>query len=149
MQEATNYRLFNAYVRPYLQTLLNIFLVLSLNKKNQLEAFNRQLYRTLHQWYDSRNVEIENLPKYQSIENLAHNHWNKMLRTMIDTEPNIIQDFLQHKQSILYIKEYLTNSALTKERRTIFNKGRIRKNVLKLATEQRPSLLDFVLSYVH
>ena len=48
MSEAVRYRLFNAYIHPYCQSLLNIFPVLSTNKQEQIEALNRQMHRATH-----------------------------------------------------------------------------------------------------
>ena len=77
LSEQVNYRLYNAYIRPYLQSLLNIYPILTTNKQKQLEGLNRQAFRIIHQWHDARNIEIENLPKYRLICQLTHKHWNK------------------------------------------------------------------------
>lgn len=100
---------------------------------NQTEKARRfkskKIFRTIHQWFDVRNVEIENLPKYKSISKLT------------DTNPSIIEDFLQHKLSIVYLQEYLSNPGLSTERR------RILKNVRKFLIEGRLSLFDHILCY--
>lgn len=145
--EEVNYRLHNAYIRPYLQSLLNIYPILTTTKQKQLEGLNRKVYRIIHQWHDARNIEIENLSKYQSICQLTNKHWDKLIQTILVTNPSIIQDFLQHKLAILYLNEYLTNPMLINERRKIFGRGRVRKNVRKLLTEKRPSLLDHILCF--
>ena len=145
--EEVNYRLYNAFIRPYLQSLLNIYPILTMTKQKQLEGLNRKVYRIIHQWHDARNIEIENLPKYQSICQLTNKHWDKLIQTIFLTNPSIIQDFLQHKLAILYLNEYLTNPMLINERRKIFGRGRVPKNVRKLLTEKRPSLLDHILCF--
>jgi hypothetical protein len=147
MSEQVSYKLFNAYIRPYYQTLLNIFPILSTTKQKQLEALNRQIFRTIHCWYDARNIEIENLPKFKPISSLVDLHWNKLINTILRTNPSIIEDFLQHKLSILYLREYLTNPSLITERRNIFDKGRTRNNIISLIYESKPSLLDHVLCF--
>ena len=78
MSEKVNYILYNAFIRPYLQSILNFFPVLSLSKQKQLEGINRSIFRTIHQSYDARNIEIENLPKYKSIMKLTDMHWDKL-----------------------------------------------------------------------
>ena len=145
--EKINYRLYNAFIRPYLQSILNFFPILSLSKQKQLEGMNRSIYRTMHQWHDARNIEVENLPKYKSIMKLTYIHWDKLTQTILETNQSIIEDFLQHKLSILYLQEYLTNPALANERRKIFGRGRIRKNIRKLLTDNHSSLFDHVLCY--
>jgi hypothetical protein len=147
ISEEINYRLYNAYIRPYLQSLFNIHPILTSTKQNQLEGLNRKVYRIIHRWYDARNIEIENLPKYQSIAQLTYKHWDNLIQTILETNPSIIQDFLQHKLAILYLDEYLSNPILINERRKIFGRGRTRKNVRKLLTEKHLSLLDHVLCF--
>ena len=147
LSEEVNYRLYNAYIRPHLQSLLNIYPVLTENKQKQLENLNRQVFRIIDQWLDARNIEIESLPKYRSIGQLIHRHWNNLINTILDTNPSITQDFLQHKMGILYLDEYLSNPGLANERKRIFNKGRIRKNVRKLLMKNRSSLFDHVLGF--
>ena len=147
MSESVRYRLFNAYIRPHFQSLLTIFPALSPHKQNQIEALNRQIHRATNQWYDARNIEIEALERYQSIAKLTGNHWQKLAVTILRTNPGVVEDFLQHKQSILYLQDYLTNPSLTKERRSIFGRGRIRKNLTKLITNGSQSLLDYALGY--
>ena len=145
--EKLNYRLFNAYIRPYYQSLLNIYPILTEGKKDQLEGLNRKIFRTIHYWHDARNIEIMNLPNYRSIAELTAVHWKKLKDTIIRTNPGVIQDYLQHKMSILFMQEYLNNPALAKERRTIFDRGRHRKYVLESISENRMSLLDHTLSF--
>ena len=145
--EKINYRLYNAFIRPYLQSILNFFPILSLSKQKQLEGMNRSIYRTMHQWHDARNIEVENLPKYKSIMKLTYIHWDKLTQTILETNQSIIEDFLQHKLSILYLQEYLTNPALANERWKIFGRGRIRKSIRKLLTDNHSSLFDHVLCY--
>jgi hypothetical protein len=148
MSEAVRYRLFNAYIRPYYQSLLNIFPVLSTNKQEQIEALNRQIHRATHQWYDARNIEVEALDRYKSIAKLTTKHWVNLAGTILRTNPAVIADYLQHKLSIVYLKEYLTNPSLTKERRSIFGRGRIRKHITRLVEGESLSLLDYALSFV-
>jgi hypothetical protein len=147
MSEKVNYCLYNAFIRPYLQSILNIYQILAKDKKKQLEGLNRKIFRIIHQWYDARNIEIENLPKYRKIEDLAHIHWNKLVCTILKTNPSVIEDFLQHKLSIIYLREYLSNPSLSKQRKEIFRKGRIPKNMRKRLTQNRLSLFDHVLCF--
>ncbi|CAF2851717.1 unnamed protein product [Rotaria sp. Silwood2] len=147
MSEQVNYRLYNAFIRLYLQSILNIYPILTPSKQNQLEGLNRKIFRVIHQWFDARNIEIENLPKYQSISKLTFKHWDKLIHTILVTNPSIVEDILQHKLSILYLREYLSNPTLATERRKIFGRGRIRKNIRKRLSEDRPSLFDFILCY--
>jgi hypothetical protein len=139
--------LFNAYIRPYYQSLLNIYPLLPESKKRQLEGLNRKIYRIIHNWHDARNIEITNLTKYRSIAELTETHWNKLINTIIRTNPSVIQDYLQHKMAIIYTDEHINNPTLTKERKAIFERGRIRKYVLDLITDDRMSLFDYTLSY--
>jgi hypothetical protein len=105
--------------------------LLAKDKKKQLEGLHRQMYRIIHNWYDARNIEIEHLPKYKSIEELSRIHLNKLTCTILETNPSIIEDFLQHKLSIIFLNEYLmTNPSLVKQRREIFERGRIPKNII-------------------
>ena len=145
--EKLNYRLFNAYIRPYFQSLLNIYPILSEGKKDQLEALNRKIFRIILNWHDARNIEIMNLSKYRSIADLSAVHWKKLKATIIRTNPGVIQDYLQHKMSILYMQEYLNNPALARERRTIFGRGRLRKYMLESISDNRTTLLDHTLSF--
>jgi hypothetical protein len=69
-RKAVTDRLYDVYVTQYYQSLLNIYPILSKSKQNQLEAVNRQIFRTIHGWYDETNKEISHLPKYKSIDNL-------------------------------------------------------------------------------
>ena len=149
MSEAVRYRLFYAYIRPYYQSLLNIFPVLSANKKEQIEALNRQTHRVTHQWHEARNIEVAALDKFQSIAELTTKHWRNLTNTILRTNPAVIEDYLQHKLSIVYLKEYLSNPVLAKERRAIFGRGRIRKHVIKLAEGESSSLLDLTLAFTH
>jgi hypothetical protein len=145
--EHINYRLFNAYLRPYYQSLLNIYPILSPGKKEQLEGLNRKIYRIMHNWHDARNIEITNLTKYRSIAELTDAHWIKLTETIIKTNPDVIQDYLQHKMSILYLNEYVNNPDLINERRDIFDRGRRCKHIRELLTENRLSLFDYTLCY--
>ena len=147
MSESVRYRLFNAYIRPHFQSLLTIFPELSPHKQNQIEALNRQIHRATNQWHDARNTEIEALYKYQSIAKLTEKHWGKLAVTILRTNPGVVEDFLKHRKSILYLRDYLTNLALTEERRSILGRGRIRKHLTKLIENGSQSLLDDALVY--
>ena len=48
LSENVSYRIFNAYIRPYYQLLLNVYPLLSNTKQKHLEALNRQMYRIIH-----------------------------------------------------------------------------------------------------
>ncbi len=145
--EKTNLKLFNAYIRPYYQSLLNIYPILSDGKKCQLEGLNRKIYRFVYNWHDARNIDVTNLIKYRSLAELTARHWNKLTYTIIRTNPGVIQDYLQHKMSMLFTYEYINNPSLAKERKAIFERGRINKYTLEFITEDRMSLFDYVLSY--
>ena len=145
--EKINFSLFNAYIRPYYQSLLNVYPILSDGKKGQLEGLNRKIFRIIHNWHDARNIEVTNLTKYRSIAELTAAHWNKLMDTIIRTNPSVIQDYLQHKMSILYIYEYVNNPTLAIERKAIFERGRIRKYIWDLITDNRMTLFDHTLSY--
>jgi hypothetical protein len=147
ISEAVSYRLFNAYIRPYYQSLLNIYPILSACKQKQLEAMNRQISRVINRWYEAKNIEIENLPKYKSIVELVYAHWDKLTRTIIKTNPSVIEDFLQHKLAIIYLQEYFTNPVLLQEKRKIFGRGRTRKNIKNLLNDERSSLFDHILCF--
>ncbi|CAF4808590.1 unnamed protein product, partial [Rotaria magnacalcarata] len=145
--EQINYKLYNAFIRPYLQSILNFFPILSLTKQKQLEGINRKIFRSIHRWFDARIIEIENLLKYKSISKLTYMHWDKLTQTILVTNPSVIEDFLQNKLSILYLHEYLSNPTLANERRKIFERGRIRKSIRNLLTEDHLSLFDHILCY--
>jgi hypothetical protein len=115
-------------------------------KRKQLEGLNRKIFRTIRQWFDARNVEIENLLKYKSIFELTNSYWVKLTDTILRTNSSITEDFLHHKLSIVYLQKYLSNPALSTERRKIFGRGRIRK----LLTEDHLSLFasHIVLSFM-
>ncbi|CAF4653727.1 unnamed protein product [Rotaria sp. Silwood1] len=147
MTEQVNYRLYNAFIRPYLQSILNIYPILTPSKQNQLEGLNRKVFRVMQQWCGATNIEIENRPKYQSISKLTLKHWDKLIHTILVTNLSILVDFLQHKLSILYFREYLSNPTLATERRKMFGTGRFRKNIRNMLSEDRPSLFDFILCY--
>lgn len=85
--------------------------------------------------------------KYRSIKAISTTHWSKLKDTILRTNPSVIQDYLQHKLAILYLREYLNNPSLVKERRIIFERGRVRKYTWELTTENHLSLLDHVLAF--
>ena len=143
MSGSIRYRSFNAYVRPHLQSLLTIFPALSSYRQNQIEALSRQIHRATNQWYETRNIEVGALDKYRSITQLAGSRSGKLSTTILRTNPAVIEDFLQHKLAILYLQDYLTKPALSKERRSIFGRGIIRKRTTKLMEHGSQSLLDY------
>ena len=147
LSETVSYRIFNAYIRPYYQSILNVYPILPNSKRNHLEAFNRQMFRIIHHWFDATNDEISNLPKYKSIDKLTQSHFTKLIPTIITTNPSVICDFLQHKMYLLYIYEYYNNPLLLKEKRTIVNKGRTNKRILNLFENIKSSLFDYVLCF--
>ena len=147
LSETVSYRIFNAYIRPYYQSILNVYPILPNSKRNHLEAFNRQMFRIIHHWFDATNDEISNLPKYKSIDKLTQSHFTKFIPTIITTNPSVICDFLQHKMYLLYIYEYYNNPLLLKEKRTIVNKGRTSNRILNLFENIKSSLFDYVLCF--
>jgi hypothetical protein len=147
LSDAVAYKLYNAYIRPYYQSLLNVYPILSKSKHNQLEALNRQMFRTIHRWFDATNDEILNLPKYKSIDKLTQLHWAKIIPTILSTNPSILCDFLQHKMYLLYIYEYYHNPALLKEKRAIVNKGRTSKRIINLFHIHKCTLFDHVFCF--
>jgi hypothetical protein len=142
-----SYRLYHAYIRPYFQSILDIYPILSVTKKNQLEALNRQIFRIIHRWYDATNNEIINLPMYKSIELHTQLHFTKLLSTIIRSNPSVIADFIEHKLYLLYLQEYYLNPALKLEKRKIVGKGRTSKRIRRLLTKCNPTLLDHVLCF--
>jgi hypothetical protein len=147
LSEKVSYRLYHAFIRPHYQSLLNIYPVLAINKQKQLEAMNRQVFRTIHRWFDAKNTEIKNLPKYKSIAELDNIHWDKLTKTILGTNPRVIEDFLQHKLAIVYLQEYVTNPKCARERKQIFGKGRMRNNIKKLVNGGEKSLFDYTLGF--
>lgn len=148
LSEATRSRLYHAFIRPHYLSLLNIFPILKPAKQAMLEAFNRQVFRVTHQWHDARNIEIEALPKYTSVSQLTDKHWQRLLKTILRTNPDVVADFLQHKLSIVFLHEYITNASLAKVRKSIFGKGRLRKQLLDHVSGNRLSLLDHILCFL-
>ena len=90
LSEKVSYRLSNAFIRPHYQSLLNIYPILASNKQKQLEGMNRQMFRTIHRWFDAKDIEIENLPTYKSIAELVNIHWDKLTATILRTNPRVI-----------------------------------------------------------
>ena len=90
-------RLSHAFIRPHYQSLLNIFPILSYSKQQQLEALNRRFFRITLGWYDTTNDEITNVPGYKSINHLAKLHFNKLLKSIERTNPDILPDYLQQE----------------------------------------------------
>jgi len=91
------YRLYHAYIRPYFQSILDIYPILSVTKKKQLEALNRQVFRIIHRWYDATNDEIINLPLYKSIELHTQLHFTKLLSIIMRSNSSVIADFIERK----------------------------------------------------
>lgn len=147
LSEAVAYKLYNAYIRPYYQSILNIYPILSKSKQKHVEAVKRQMFRTIHYWHDATNNEILHLPKYKSIDNLTQTHWSKIVRTIIRTNPSVLCDFLQHKMYLLYMDEYYHNPLLLKEKREIVNVGRTSKKILDLFNNDDLSLFDYALCF--
>lgn len=147
LSETVSYQLYNAFIRPHYQSILNIYPILSKSKQNHLEALNRQMFRLIHYWYDALNTEIMHLPKYKSLDNLTQSHWSKITQTIIRTNPSVLSDYIQHKMYVLYMSEYYQNPALLKEKRAIVNKGRTSKKILKLLQNHKYSLFDYTLCY--
>ena len=134
-------------IRPFYQSLLNIYPILSKSKQNHLEAVNRQLFRTIHHWYDATNIDISHLPKYKSIENLTQTHWSRLLVSIIRTNPSVLSEYLQHKVYLLFIYEYYYNPLLLKDKRTIVDRGRTSKRIQNLFENSKYSLFDYALCF--
>ena len=147
LSQEVSYRLFFAYVRPHYQSVLNIYPLLSQTKQMQLEALNRKMFRYIHRWFDASNDEIYNLPAYKSIDSLTLMHFEKLLSTIIRTNPAIITDFLQHKMHLLYIREYYSNPLLLKEKRAAVARGRTSNRIQQLLATNKQSLFDRVLCF--
>ncbi|CAF3791116.1 unnamed protein product, partial [Adineta steineri] len=58
LSPATSLRLYHAYIRPYYQSILNIFPVLSRTNQQQLEGFNRKIFRIIHRWEYYLNPDL-------------------------------------------------------------------------------------------
>ena len=140
-------KLFSAHVRSHYQSMLNVFPALSQSNQQQLESRNRQVFRYMHYWPDATNLEIESLPDFSSFRDLCNKHWVNLINTIRRTSPSVLEDLIQHKLSALYMNEYLTNRTLTKERKEIFGKGRIRRNVKEVLTNNRSSLLERITGF--
>lgn len=147
LTEEVAYKLYNAYIRPYYQSLLNIFPMLSVTKREKLEALNRKIHRYIHGWHDARNIEINQLTKFKTIDELSQHHWDKLISTIHLTNPNIIRDFLQFKLYLLYLNEYYKNSSLLKEKRRIVQRGRTNKKIINLLNGPKYTLLDFIICF--
>jgi hypothetical protein len=148
LSQEISYRLYHAYIRPHLQSILSIYPVLSRTKQQQLEALNRQIFRVVHRWFDARNDEIINLPTYKSIEKLSQNYFTKLLSTITQTNPNVMAEFIQHKMYLLYLNQYLTDPTLIKEKRRTMVRGRTPNRVRRLLTAIRPTLFDIAFGFV-
>lgn len=111
LSEEISHRIFHAFIRPHFQLLLNIFPILS-NTKQQLEAYNRKIHRSILGWHDASNDEITSVPGYKSIATLTKLHFNKILIKIEHINPSIINDYLQHKMHLMYLREYFLNPRL-------------------------------------
>lgn len=147
MSEEVRYRLNNAFNRPYLQSTLNIYAIIAVTKQRKLEGLNRGVFRTVNQWYDTRNIEIEHLPKYHSAATPTSVYWSKLITTMLARNLEVIEDFLQNKLALVFLQEYLHNPALAKGRKKILRRGRVHRSIRKLLCERRLSLFDHTLCY--
>lgn len=145
--------LYNAFIRPHNHSFLSVYPILSSSNKRQIEALHRKVVRTIHGWHDASNDEITCAPLFVSIEHASHLYFAKLLPTIVRTNPQVIVDFLEHKQYLLYLNEYYTNPRLKKEKRGIAGRGRTPKRLLKVisssptSTCPRPALLDLVLCF--
>ena len=147
ISEPVAYRLYNAFIRPHYQSLLNIYPILTKTKQIQLESLNRQIFRNLHHWYDATNEEISQMPKFKSIDELTRVHWSKIIQTIISTNPSVLTEYFQYKMYLLFINEYYRNPLLIRERRAIVTRGRTSKRILSLFQDPRSTLLDHVLAF--
>lgn len=147
LSQEVSHRLFSAFIRPYYQSILNIYPLLSHTKQQHLEALNRKIFRNMHRWFDASNDEIINLPTYKSIGQLTQLHFEKLLATIFRTNPAIIADFLQHKIHLLYLREYFTNPQLLKEKRAAVPLGRTPNRTQELLTTNKQSLFDKVFCF--
>ncbi|CAF4887354.1 unnamed protein product [Rotaria socialis] len=102
LSEEVAYQLYNAYIRPHYQSLLNIYPLLSISKQNKLEALNRQVFRSIHGWYDATNTEVSNLCKYKTIDELTQVHWVKLIGTILRTNPSTKLPKLKYFSLISY-----------------------------------------------
>jgi hypothetical protein len=142
-----SYRLYHAYIRPYFQSIFNIYPVLSRTKQQQLESLNRKIFRIINRWHDATNDEITNLPTFRSIELLTQIHYTKLLTTIMRSNPTVIADFIQQKLYLMFLREYFLNPALLKEKQKMVDKGRTSNRVCLLLTSCSPSLFDHVFCY--
>lgn len=147
LSQEVAYRLYYAYIRPYYQSVLNIYPILSSTKQQQLEAMNRKMFRIIHRWHDAINDEISNLPNYKSFELLTHMHFTKLLYTITRTNPSVIADFIQHKLYLLFLRQYYLNPILLKEKRTIVTRGRTSKRLRQLLASCKQSLFEVVFCF--
>jgi len=69
--------------------------------KLEVEGATRQIFRIMHSCFDTRKLQIENVPKYQSISKLIATHWDKLIATILMINLSLINDFLQRKLSII------------------------------------------------
>ena len=147
LSDEVSYRLYHAYIRPYLQTIFNIYPILTRNKQLQMEALNRRIYRVIHRWPDARSVEIANLPSYKSIEAHTQQFFDKVIRTTLTSNPLVIEEYLQFKMYRLYLTEFIDNPRLAKARRPMVNRGRTPKRLRHVITTNQRTLLDEVLCF--
>jgi len=147
LSKEISYRLYYAYIRPYYQSVLNLYPILSRTKQQQLEALNRKIFRIINRWHDATNDEVINLPAYKSIELLTQIHFTKLFATIMSSNPSVIADYIQHKLYLLFLREYFLNPFMLKEKQKIVGKGRTSNRVRKLLTYCKPSLFDQIFSF--
>ena len=139
--------LYHAYIRPYLQTILNIYPVLAHNKQQQMEALNRRIYRVIHRWPVARNNEVMNFPSYKSIEMHTRKFFDKVINATLTSNPMVIEDYMQFKMYRMYLSEYIDNPLRTKDRGSTMNRGRRPKRIRHVIATNRRTLLDEVLCF--
>lgn len=106
------YRLYKTFIKSYPQSLLNIYSIRSIRKERQLERLNYFSHRRVNRWYYGRNIAIRKSTKNM----LTNTNWNKLTGTILNTNPEIIQDFLKNKLALVYLPKYLRDPALVKDR---------------------------------
>ena len=147
LSDEVSSRLYHAYIRPYLQTILNIYPVLAHNKQQQMEALNRRIYRVIHRWPDARNNEVMNFPSYKSIEMHTRKFFDKVMNATLTSNPMVIEDYMQFKMYRMYLSEYIDNPLRTKDRGSTMNRGRRPKRIRHVIATNRRTLLDEVLCF--
>jgi hypothetical protein len=116
LSKEISYRLFYAFIRPHYQSVLNMYPIISRSKQQQLEAFNRKIFRIVNRWHDATNIEVINLPAYKTIEHLTQIHFSKLCSTIIRSNPSIIIDYIQHKVYLFFFKRIFSKSSSSKRK---------------------------------